>query len=47
MLESNCLHVAMLPRYHDNFEYFLIDESYVKVGVREALKAIRRGELKV
>jgi len=47
MLETNCLHVTMLPRYHKHFDYFLIDESYIKVGVREALKAIRRGELKV
>jgi hypothetical protein len=47
MIESNCLHVTMLPRYHKDFEYFLIDESYVKVGIREALKAVRRGELKL
>jgi len=47
MEETNCLHVTMLPRYHKDFEYFLIDESYVKVGVREALKAVRRGELKL
>jgi len=47
MIETNCLHVTMLPRYHEDFEYFLIDESYVKVGVREALKAVRRGELKL
>ena len=47
MQETNCLHVTMLPRYHKDFEYFLIDESYVKVGIREALKAVRRGELKL
>ena len=47
MSETNCLHVTMLPRYHKDFEYFLIDESYVKVGIREALKAVRRGELKL
>lgn len=47
MIETNCLHVTMLPRYHPHFDYFLIDESYVKVGVREALKAVRRGELKL
>ena len=45
LLKTKCLHISRLPLYSKYAEYFLIDESYVKVGVREALKAIRQKKL--
>ena len=45
MKAVHCLHVSQLPCYSQYASYFLIDESYSKVGVREALKAIRQKKL--
>lgn len=45
--KTNCLHVVLLKESHENFFDFLVDESYSRVGVREALKAIRQGRLKL
>ena len=45
MKAVNCLHVSLLPSYNEYAGHFLVDESYSKVGVREALKAIRQKKL--
>ena len=45
MIQTKCLHVALLPSDHAFASHFLIDEIYSKVGVREALKAIRQKRL--
>ena len=45
MLETKCLHISRLPSDSQYAKHFLVDESYAKVGVREALKAIRKKEL--
>ena len=45
MIETNCLHISLLPGSHEYANHFLVDESYSKVGVREALKAIRQKKL--
>ena len=45
MKATHCLHVCLLPYFNEYASHFLIDESYSKVGVREALKAIRQKKL--
>ena len=45
MLETKCLHISRLSLYNKYRDDFLIDESYAKVGVREALKALRQKKL--
>jgi len=45
MIESNCLHISRLPLDHPFAKHFLVDEAYSKVGIREALKAIRKKQL--
>lgn len=45
MLETKCLHISLLPLYNEQADRFLIDDSYAKVAVREALKAVRKKEL--
>ena len=47
LLETKCLHISRLPLDHKYSDHFLIDDSYAKVGVREALKAIRQKKLKL
>lgn len=45
MMKTKCLHISLLSRYNKYASHFLVDESYAKVGVREALKAIRKKKL--
>lgn len=45
MLATKCLNVSLLPLYNQYSGYFLMDGSYAKVGVREALKSVRNKEL--
>lgn len=47
LLQTKCLHISRLPLYSKYAEFFLIDDSYVKVGVREALKAVRQKRLRL
>ena len=42
---TNCMHLALGPWEQPWKEKFMIDETYIKVGIREALKARRKGEL--
>ena len=45
LLETKCLHISRLSLYSKYADFFLIDDSYVKVGVREALKAVRQKKI--
>ena len=47
LLETKCLHISLLPFSHPHATHFLINESYAKVGVREALKALRQNRIKL
>ena len=48
LFETKCMHIALGPHefpWTFSTSSFLDDEKYVKIGIREALKARRRGEL--
>jgi len=42
---TKCLHISLLDIHNEYTKFFLIDNIYARVGVREALKAMRRKEL--
>ena len=47
LFETKCMHIALGPHefpWTFSTSSFLDDEKYVKIGIREALKARRRGE---
>ena len=42
---ANCIHIGMANKDSELWNKFFIDEMYKKVGLREALKAIRKQHL--
>ena len=40
--ETNCMMIAMLGKDHADYNYYLIDSLYSKVGIREAVKKVRQ-----
>ncbi len=42
LIRTNCMMIAMLDEHHADYEHYLIDGIYSKVGIREAIKKQRR-----
>ena len=42
MGSTNCIHIGMADKDPELWNKFFIDEMYKKIGLREALKAIRQ-----
>ena len=36
------MHIGLLDKEHPDYEYYLIDDVYSKVGIREAVKKHRK-----
>ena len=35
---TNCIHIGLLPKHHAEYESYLVNNLYSKVGIRQALK---------
>jgi len=40
--QTNCMMIAMLNKDHVDYNHYLIDQIYSKVGIREAVKQVRQ-----
>ena len=45
LTETNCMHLALGPRTELWEREFQDDDKYIKVGIRDAVKARRKGEI--
>jgi hypothetical protein len=45
IMPTNCMHIALAEGDEDWHKDFLIDQRYYKVGIRQALKEIKKGNL--
>ena len=45
VMPSNCVHIALADGSEDWHQQFLVDQRYYKIGIRKALKALKKNEL--